>query len=261
MNFASNPLTHALREGTPQIGLWISMADPYATSVTAGAGFDWAVIDCEHAPSGLKDVMNMLAAFAPYQTTPLVRPPSNDEVIIKRLLDLGAPGLVIPMVQSVAEAEAAVAATRYPPRGIRGVAGATPANNFGRTGDYYRRVETELTLILQIETQEAMAHAEDIAAVDGVSGIFFGPADIAADLGHLGQPLSEHVWAEIMPVARSLMARGVPVGTLVTDPDVAARLIRDGFTFVACGTDAGLLARSADALLARMKQQTGKTPK
>jgi len=158
----------------------------------------------------------------------------------------------------VAEAEAAVASTRYPPRGVRGFAGSTRANAFGRITDYLDRVEDELPVRLQVETAAAVEQAVAIAAVDGVAGIFFGPADIAADLGYLGKPMCDPVWDAIMPVARALMAKGVPVGTLVTDADMAARLINEGFTFVACGTDAGLLARGADTLLAKMKADTGR---
>jgi 4-hydroxy-2-oxoheptanedioate aldolase len=160
------------------------------------------------------------------------------------------------MIQSVEEAQKAVAATRYPPRGIRGVAGAVRANKFGRVTDYNQRIEDETTVIIQLETAAAIAQAEDIAAVDGVSGIFFGPADIAADIGRLGQPLHPDVWNLIKPAAARLRAKGVPTGTLVMDDAFAAELLDDGFTFVACGTDASLLARGSDALLASVKSKT-----
>lgn len=129
----------------------------------------------------------------------------------------------------------------------------TRANAFGRIGDYFDRVEGETAIILQVETAAALSRSEDIAAVDGVGGIFFGPADIGADIGHLGKPMAPPVWDTIMPVARRLMDAGVPVGTLAADPHFAARLLRDGFTFVAAGSDAGLLARGADNLLATVK--------
>jgi 4-hydroxy-2-oxoheptanedioate aldolase len=253
MILPSNPFTHALHDGRKQIGLWLSLSDGFAAQAVAQSGFDWLLLDMEHSPNDLQNVMAQLEALKDSTATAIVRPDWNDTVKVKRLLDMGAPGLLFPMIQTVAEAEQAVAATRYPPRGVRGVGATTRANGFGRYSDYFDRVEDETTVLLQIETRSALALATDIAAVDGVSGIFFGPADIAADMGLLGQPLHPDVWEAIMPVAKALMARGMPVGTLVPDPAVAAQLLKDGFTFVACGSDLGLLVKSADALNARMR--------
>jgi 4-hydroxy-2-oxoheptanedioate aldolase len=153
------------------------------------------------------------------------------------------------MVQTVAEAAQAVASTRHPPRGIRGVSTMTRANKFGRVPDYFARIEDETAVLLQVETRAAVALADQIGAVDGCAGVFFGPADIAADMGLLGQPMHADVWAMILPVAKRLVAAGIPVGTLVSDVSFARKLLDDGFTFVAVGTDAGLLARGADNLL------------
>jgi 4-hydroxy-2-oxoheptanedioate aldolase len=249
----ANTFTRALAKGERQLGLWVSLAHPYSAEVVAGAGFDWALVDMEHSPGTLDTVLGQLQAFAASNTTAIVRPDWNDAVLVKRLLDMGAPGLLFPMIQTVEEAKAAVAATRYPPRGIRGVAGTTRSNNFGRDKAYFAEIEKETAVLVQIESQSALAIAHDIAAVDGVTGVFFGPADIGADMGHLGQPMHADVWAAIRPVAAELIARGVPVGTLVSDPAFAADLLRDGFSFVACGSDAGLLARGADTLLATVK--------
>ena len=157
------------------------------------------------------------------------------------------------MIQNVEEAQKAIAATRYPPRGVRGVSGSTRANKFGRIKDYFAKVEQETTVILQLETQSAVAMAEEIGTQDGVSGVFFGPADIAADMGLLGKPMDDAVWDLILPAARALMAKGVPVGTLVLDTEFAAKLLNEGFTFVACGSDASILAKGSDALLAQVK--------
>lgn len=253
MDMAPNPFKRALAEGRAQIGLWISLSSAYAAEVTAPSGFDWALIDMEHSPNDYFSVLGQLQAFARTDTTAIVRPEWNDPVVIKRLLDLGASGLLFPMINTVEEAERAVAATRYPPRGIRGVAASTRANRFGRIGDYYGRVEDETAVILQIESAAAVDRAEEIAGVDGVSGLFFGPADIAADMGRLGRPLDDAVWSLIMPAAQKLMARGMPCGTLVQDAGFAAELVRNGFTFVACGSDTGLLAKSSDALLADVR--------
>ena len=194
-----------------------------------------------------------MQAFESSKTTAIVRPETNDPVIVKRLLDIGARGLLFPMIQSVEEAQQAVAATRYPPRGIRGVSGSTRANAFGRSADYFQRVEDETTVILQLETREALAQAEEIAAVDGVSGVFFGPADIAADIGHLGKPMCDEVWDLVLPIAKKLLSQGVAVGTLVYDGPFATKLLNEGFTFVACGSDSGILSRGADALLASVR--------
>ncbi len=253
MKVSPNRFLKAIRDGKQQIGLWVALANPVSAEVIAGAGYDWVVIDMEHSPNDLRSVMAQLQVFAACDTTALVRPDWNDAVLVKRLLDVGAEGLVFPMVQTPDEAARAVAATRYPPRGIRGVGGTTRATQYGRVSDYFTRIEQEICVIAQVETRAALALAVDIGAVDGVDGVFFGPADIAADLGLLGQPMHPAVWDAIRPAAGKLMAAGVPVGTLVFDPVFARQLLAEGFSFVACGTDASLLARAADALLKTMR--------
>ena len=258
MKMPANSFLAAIRSGQPQIGLWVSLAHNYAAEVVASAGYDWLLVDMEHAPADVATVMGQLQAIAPHGSTAIVRPPWNETVMVKRLLDIGAPGLLFPMVQSVQEAEAAVAATRYPPFGVRGVAGSIRANQFGRITDYYAKANDETAVIVQVETRAAMAQANEIGAVEGVDGVFFGPADIAADMGLLGQHMSEPVWDLILAAARKLMDADIPVGTLVTDPAFAAKLINDGFTFVACGTDTNLLSKGADALLAQMRTATQK---
>jgi len=248
-----NTFTHALRAGKKQIGIWISLCSPLAAQIVEPAGFDWALLDMEHAPNELNTVMGQLEAFKGSSTMTIVRPPSNDTVVVKRLLDTGASALLFPMIQNVDEAEKAVAATRYPPRGVRGVSGTTRANKFGRVTDYFNRFEDELAVLLQLETLSAIALAEEIADVDGVTGIFFGPADIAADMGLLGQPTAPEVWKVIRECAAKLIAKGVPVGTLVFDSKFANELLESGFTFVAVGSDLGLLAKGADALRREIK--------
>ncbi|WP_375254833.1 HpcH/HpaI aldolase/citrate lyase family protein [Yoonia sp.] len=246
MKLAPNRFKGRLRAGERQIGLWISLSSNVAAEVTAHAGFDWALIDMEHSPNDYLSVLGQLQVFAATETTPLVRVEWNDAVAVKRLLDLGAPGLLFPMIGSVDQAEQAVAATRYPPKGIRGFSGSTRATKFGRITDYAARIADETAVLLQLETRAAVAQAETIAAVEGVDGIFFGPADIAADVGLLGQPMAPEVWALIRPAAQKLIAKGVPVGTLVSDPAFATALLNEGFSFVACATDASLLARASD---------------
>lgn len=250
MNLATTPFAEGLRTGRKQAGLWVSLCSSIVAEVVSHSGFDWVLVDMEHAPNELGTVLPQLQAFEGRSATALVRPPWNDTVMVKRLLDSGARGLLFPMIQSIEEAERAVAATRYPPKGVRGVSGSTRANAYGRVTDYFERADDAITVLLQLETRAAVEQAEAIAAVDGVDGIFFGPADIAADLGLLGQPMHDDVWALIRPAAERLIERGMPVGTLMMDTAFAAQLLNDGFSFVACGADQGLLAKAADALVA-----------
>lgn len=254
MNVKPNAFLAAIRAGKPQIGVWVGLSSPFAAEIIAGAGFDWAMIDMEHSPNDLTSVLGQLQAFAAYETTAMVRPEWNDAVLVKRLLDIGAPGLLFPMVQTVEEATKAVSSTRYPPRGIRGVSTSTRANRFGRVGDYFTRSEDELAVLLQVETRAAVNAALEIGAVGGCDGIFFGPADIGADMGILGQPTHPDIWAFILPVARKLIAAGIPVGTLVGDSGFARKLLDEGFTFVACGVDTVILSKGVDALLQSMKR-------
>lgn len=248
-----NPFLAAIRQGRPQIGLWVGLTSAYAAEVVAGAGFDWLLVDTEHAPNDLMTVVGQLQAIAGHGTPGLVRVDWNDAVKVKRLLDAGAQGILFPMIGDPDQAAQAVAACRYPPRGIRGVGGTTRANNFGRVPDYFERVEDETAILVQVESRAAVEGAAAIAAVDGVDGIFFGPADIGADMGILGRPLDDRVWDVIMPVAKALIADGVPVGTVVGDVGFARNLVNEGFTFVACGADVGILARGADAALKAMR--------
>jgi 4-hydroxy-2-oxoheptanedioate aldolase len=253
MKLPSNRFLASIRSGQPQIGLWLSLASGYATEAVAGAGFDWLLIDTEHSPNDLSSVLTQLQVLAAHPVTPIVRPDWNDPVLVKRLLDIGAPGLLFPMVQSPEEAARAVAATRYPPHGIRGVSGCTRANGFARMSDYFSRIEEETAVLVQVETRAAIAQALEIGRVEGVDGVFFGPADIAADIGLLGKPSDPAVWDVIRPAARKLIEAGIPVGTLVFDPAFARSLVAEGFSFVACGSDAVLLARGADSLSRTMR--------
>ncbi len=252
MKMPQNAFKAALKAKQKQVGLWVSTASPMIAELVASAGYDWLCVDMEHSPGDVMTAMQQLQAIAPHSSA-IVRPPWNDTVMVKRLMDIGAPGLLFPMVQTVAEAEAAVAATRYPPHGVRGVAGSMRGSQWGRITDYTTRVTEETCVILQVETQSAIDIASEIGAVDGCDGVFFGPADIAADMGMLGQPLHADVWARIMPAAQRLMDQEVPVGTLVTDPATATDLLNKGFTFVAVATDTGLLTKAADSVLAQVK--------
>jgi 4-hydroxy-2-oxoheptanedioate aldolase len=255
MKLTPNRFTQAIAKGEKQVGLWVSLLGGFQAELIAASDFDWVLLDMEHSPNDMQSVLGQLQAFERSTATALVRPEENNPVLVKRLLDLGAPGILFPWVQNVEEAKAAVAATRYPPRGIRGFSGSHRGNRFGRVTDYMTQVEHETAVIIQLETRAAIEQAEEIAAIDGVSGIFFGPADIAADIGHIGQSLHPEVWELIWPAARKLISMGMPVGTLVIDAGFATKLLQDGFTFVACGTDAAILTRGADALAAEVKSK------
>ncbi len=254
MQLPVNTFKKAIADGTPQVGLWISLCNNFSAEIIAPSGYDWVVLDMEHSPNEVGIVLSQLQAFNGSPTTPIVRPMWNDPVVVKRLMDVGANTLLFPMIQSPEEARAAVAATRYPPHGIRGVSGAQRGNKFGRITDYFDRILDETCVIVQLETRTALAQAAEIAAVDGVDGVFFGPADIGADLGKLGTPMDPAIWEAIMPAAEAVRQVGKPVGTLVFDGDRAAELMRDGFTYVACGGDVALLAKGADALLASVRK-------
>jgi 4-hydroxy-2-oxoheptanedioate aldolase len=248
MDLPQNHFKRALAEGRQQIGLWCSLPGAYVAEAVAGSGFDWLLLDTEHSPGDPLTVMTQLQAVAPYPVSAVVRPASNDAVLIKRFLDLGAQSLLIPYVQDAAEAAAAVAAMRYPPEGIRGVSGVTRATRFGRVAGYARRAHEELCLLVQIETQQALDQLEQIAAVDGVDGVFIGPADLAASLGHAGEPGHPKIKAIIEQAVGRIRACGKPAGILTPDTAFAARCIELGTTFTAVGVDANILARSTEAL-------------
>ncbi len=253
MDLPKNHFKQRLLAGEPQIGLWCSLTHAYAAEAVAGCGFDWLLLDTEHSPGGIDSVLGQLQAVAPYLVSPVVRPDVNDAVLIKRYLDIGAQTLLIPYVQSPAEAAAAVAAMRYPPLGIRGVGGTTRATRFGRVKDYAPRASEELCLLVQVETGEALAQLEAIASVDGVDGVFIGPNDLAASLGHLGAPGHPAVVAALEDALGRLKAVGRPSGILTPDAAFARRCLDLGATFVAVGSDLGLLVRGADALAAGFK--------
>jgi 4-hydroxy-2-oxoheptanedioate aldolase len=253
MDLPRNAFKHALAAGQPQIGLWLSLSSSYSAEVCAGSGFDWLLIDTEHSPNEIDMVLGQLQAVAPYPSHPVVRVAWNDAVIVKRTLDVGAQTLLFPFVQSAEEAARAVAATRYPPRGIRGVAGTTRATRFGRVKDYAKRAHEETCVLVQVETQEAVDAIEAIAKVDGVDGIFIGPADYHASLGYPGETANPAVLPKIEDAIRRIRAAGKAPGILTPDEKLARRYLELGALFVAVGADVGLLARGSEALAAKFK--------
>jgi 4-hydroxy-2-oxoheptanedioate aldolase len=248
MEMPANQFKRALRQRRQQIGLWCSLPGSYVAEAVAGSRFDWLLFDTEHSPGDPLTVLSQLQAVAPYDVSAVVRPASNDPVLIKRFLDLGAQTLLVPYVQNADEARAAVAAMRYPPEGIRGVSGLTRATRFGRIASYGRKAADELCLLVQVETGEALAEIEHIAAVDGVDGIFIGPADLAASLGHVGEPGHPEVVEAVEDAIRRIVETGKPAGILTPDKAFARRCIALGTLFTAVAIDAGILARGSEAI-------------
>lgn len=244
-----NRFKQAIGTNRQQIGLWATLSNAFAVEVVAGAGFDWLLLDTEHSPGDVLTVLGQLQALSDYpEVSSVVRPASNDPVLIKRYLDLGVQSLLIPYVQSAEEAAAAVAATRYPPRGIRGVSALTRATRFGRVPGYAQAADDEICLLVQIETRRGLDALEEIAAVEGVDGVFVGPGDLAASLGHIGQLDHPEVVGAVEGAIRRTVAAGKPAGILTGDHSFAERCVALGTCFTAVGVDAGLLARAADAL-------------
>jgi 4-hydroxy-2-oxoheptanedioate aldolase len=252
MDLPKNRFKQRLKAGESQIGLWCTLSSAYAAEAVAGSGFDWLLIDTEHSPGGLETTLAQLQAVAPYPVSPVVRPASNDPVLIKKLLDIGAQTLLVPFVQNAEEARAAVAATRYAPAGIRGVAGTTRATRFGRVKDYFARAEDELCLLVQVESRQALDQLEAIAAVDGVDAVFIGPNDLAASLGHVGNMGHPEVVAAVEGAIGRLKAVGKPAGVFAS-ADFARRCLALGTTFTAVGGDLGILVRGTEALAAQFK--------
>ena len=253
MELPQNPFKRALRAARAQIGLWSSLSSNYTVEVIAGAGFDWILLDTEHSPSELENLLTQLQAAAPYATHPVVRVAWNDMVTIKRVLDVGAQSLLVPYVSSAAEAKNAVSYTRYPPGGVRGVAGTTRATRFGRIKDYARRAHEEICLLVQVETEQALQSIEAICAVDGVDGVFIGPADLHASLGHTGEIANPEIKPLIDDAIRRIRKCGKAPGILTPNEADARHWLECGALFVAVGADVGILARGAEALAAKFK--------
>jgi 4-hydroxy-2-oxoheptanedioate aldolase len=256
MKLPANPFKHALIRAERQIGLWSSMGSVAALEMVAHSGFDWILLDTEHAPNELPDILAQMRVLVGGTAEAVVRPAWNDFVLIKRYLDAGARTLLIPFVQNEDEALQAVRAMRYPPHGIRGVSVSSRANRYGRTTDYFDRVHDELCLLVQLETRAALGRLEGIAGVDGIDGIFIGPSDLAADLGHLGNPGHPEVQEAIRSAADACRRLGKPAGILAPVEADARRYLEWGYAFVAVGADLGLLRRAADDLAARFKAPT-----
>jgi len=253
MELPVNNFKRSLIAGKQQIGLWVSLASSYSAEIVAGSGFDWLLIDTEHSPNEVDTTLLQLQAVAPYPGSAIVRPAWNDKVLIKRHLDIGVQTLLVPYVGNAEEAAAAVAAVRYPPHGVRGVAGTTRASRYGRVPDYPRRAASEICMLVQVETREGLDNLEAIAKTDGIDGVFIGPADLAAGLGHLGDIPHPEVQSAIRDGIARIRKCGKGAGILATDEPTARRYIEWGTTFTAVGVDAMILARETEKLAKTFK--------
>ncbi|NZB39374.1 4-hydroxy-2-oxoheptanedioate aldolase [Escherichia coli] len=251
-----NSFKAALKAGRPQIGLWLGLSSSYSAELLAGAGFDWLLIDGEHAPNNVQTVLTQLQAIAPYPSQPVVRPSWNDPVQIKQLRDVGTQTFRVPMVKNADEAREAVRAPRYPPAGIRGVGSALArASRWNRIPDYLQKANDQMCVLVQIETREAMKNLPQILDVEGVDGVFIGPADLSADMGYAGNPQHPEVQAAIEQAIVQIREAGKAPGILIANEQLAKRYLELGALFVAVGVDTTLLARAAEALAARFGAQ------
>ncbi|MGZ5180713.1 MAG: 4-hydroxy-2-oxoheptanedioate aldolase [Ramlibacter sp.] len=246
---SGNPFKAALAARQARIGLWLSMADPYLAETSATAGFDWLLIDGEHAPNDVRSTLAALQAVAPYRSQPVVRAVAGEVALVKQLLDIGSQNLLVPMVDTAEQARHLVAATRYPPLGIRGVGSAVGrASRWSARTDYLDVADSEVCLLVQAETVTALGNLQAICAVDGVDGVFIGPADLAASMGHRGKPGHPEVQAAIERAMKTIVASGKAAGTLTSDPALARRYLDLGCTFVAVGVDILMFANAARKL-------------
>lgn len=251
MDIMTNHFKRALQQKRRQIGLWLGLGSSYSAELLAGTGFDWLLIDGEHAPNTVPDVLAQLQAIAPYASHPVVRPAWNDPVLIKQLLDIGAQTLLIPMIQNAEQARLAVSATRYPPQGIRGVGSALArASRWNRIADYLTRASQEMCVLVQVETREAIANLAEITQTEGVDGVFIGPADLSADMGFAGNPQHPQVRQVIEQAIRQILAAGKAPGILMSAVEMAQHYLDLGALFVAVGVDTTLLSRAAQQLMA-----------
>lgn len=249
-----NPFKAALRGGEMQFGLWLALADPNSAEVCATAGFDWLLIDGEHGPYDLRAMLSVLRAVAPYPAHPVVRIPNHDASLIKQVLDIGATTLMVPMVESEDQARELGRATRYPPEGNRGVGSMLArASRWGDRTDYVAVANDRQCLLLQVESASAVEHAEAIASIDGVDGVFVGPVDLAASMGHLGRPDHPEVVSAVDTAIEAILRAGKAPGIYCPDEVLARRYADRGVRFIAVGADSLLLARSARALARRVK--------
>lgn len=253
MKIPQNTFRDALKAGQPQIGCWVGFASPDVAEALAGCGFDWLLLDGEHAPNDPRSVLQQLRAVAPYTAThPVVRAVEANVALVKQYLDVGAQTLLIPMVDTAEQAALMVKAMRYAPDGIRGMGAALArASRWNQVDDYLNQANGQMCLLVQAETVEAVKNLKAIAETEGVDGVFFGPADLSASMGYRGQPGHPDVQKVILDGIATVRAAGKAAGILATDPVLAQQYLNAGALFVAVGLDTSLLVKAATDLARR----------
>ena len=255
MDMPINTFKLRLQSGEAQIGLWLGLADAYCAELAANAGFDWLLIDGEHAPNDLRGMLGQLQAVAPYPSHPVIRPVIGDTALIKQVLDIGVQTLLVPMVESAEQAKELVKAIHYPPNGVRGVGSALArASRWNSIPGYLDKADEQMCLLVQIENREGLANLDAIAAVDGVDGVFIGPADLSASMGYRGNPGHPEVQAAIEGAILRIQKAGKAAGILSADQKLAKRYIELGAAFVAVGVDTTVLMRGLQTLAATFKE-------
>jgi 4-hydroxy-2-oxoheptanedioate aldolase len=254
MKLPENAFKRALREGRPQIGLWVGLANAYVSELLATTGFDWLVLDAEHSPNDPRTVLDQLQAIAPYPVHPVVRTLSSDTALLKQYLDIGAQTVLVPMVETAEQAASVVAATRYPPGGVRGVGSALArASRWNQVENYLTDCEREICVLVQVESVAGIANLSAIVNTPGVDGVFFGPADLAASMGLLGRSTDPKVQDAVEKGIRAVIGAGKAAGVLTVDRDTARRYLELGALFVAVGLDTTLLVHAARDLASHFK--------
>ena len=253
MKIKKNKFKEHIANKKKQIGIWSCLSNNTIAEIISVTGFDWSVIDMEHSPNDIQEVLTQLQVMEGYDTEPVVRVPWNEPIMVKRILDMGAQTILFPFVQNAEEAKAAVAATRYPPKGIRGIMSAARMNRYGHVENYYEDAEKEICVIVQCETKDAIKNIPEISKIDGVDGIFMGPSDISGSIGKIGKFEDQEVQDLIHEALDVCNKVGKPAGILTAKKDYAKKYVEAGYTFVAINSDTNLFARSADSLLKEFK--------
>ncbi|KDN98626.1 MULTISPECIES: 4-hydroxy-2-oxoheptanedioate aldolase [Pseudomonas] len=254
MDMPINRFKQRLQRGEAQIGLWLGLAEPYCAELAANAGFDWLLIDGEHAPNDLRGMLGQLQAIAPYPAQAIIRPVIGDTALIKQVLDIGAQTLLVPMVESAEQARQLVRAMHYPPNGVRGVGSALArASRWNSIPGYLDQADEQMCLLVQIESLEGLQNLDAIAAVEGVDGVFIGPADLSASMGYRGNPGHPEVQAAIEQAIGQIQKAGKAAGILSADEALARRYLELGAGFVAVGVDTTVLMRGLQGLAGRFK--------
>lgn len=260
MKIRKNKIKEQFRKGHNTFGIWNAIPNTYAAEICGGSGFDWVLVDAEHAPYDLTSILHTIQALASHDCGIMVRPPSHDPAFIKKLLDIGVQSFLVPLVETAEQAKQLVQAIHYPPKGIRGVGAAeSRAAQWARVEDYYEVVADELCLMVQVETKKGIDHLDAICQVDGIDSVFIGPADLAASMGMLGRSTHEDIRKVVSAALSKISASGKVAGTLALTDEVIEDYLAAGASFIGIGIDSEMLARTSEALSSKWVQQSTPT--